>query len=149
MLLRFGGHAAAAGLTLREERLGEFEAAFEQVCRELISPAQLTRTLETDGPLESGYYSLDAVRMMQQEVWGQAFPAPVFADRFEVLSQRILKDKHLKLKLRKGKQNFDAIQFNFAEAAAPDRIHAAFRVDINEWNGRQTVQLLLEHFEPG
>ncbi|MBK9020799.1 MAG: single-stranded-DNA-specific exonuclease RecJ [Sulfuritalea sp.] len=149
LLLRFGGHAAAAGLTLREERLADFEAAFEQVCRELISPAQLTRTLETDGPLESGYYSLDAVRMMQQEVWGQAFPAPVFADRFEVLSQRILKDKHLKLKLRKGKQNFDAIQFNFAEAAAPDHIHAAFRVDINEWNGRQTVQLLLEHFEPG
>jgi single-stranded-DNA-specific exonuclease len=147
LLLRFGGHAAAAGLTLREERLGEFEAAFERVCSELISPAQLTRTLETDGPLESGYYSLDAVRMMQQEVWGQSFPAPVFADRFEVLSQRILKDKHLKLKLRKGKQNFDAIQFNFAEAAAPDRIHAAFRVDINEWNGRQTVQLLLEHFE--
>ncbi|MBI5791850.1 MAG: single-stranded-DNA-specific exonuclease RecJ [Rhodocyclales bacterium] len=152
LLLRFGGHAAAAGLTLREERLAEFEASFEQVCRELISPAQLTRTLETDGPLESGYYSLDAVRMMQQEVWGQAFPPPMFADRFEVLSQRILKDKHLKLKLRKGKQSFDAIQFNFAEAAtaaAPDRIHAAFRVDINEWNGNQTVQLLLEHFEPG
>ncbi|MBL8479318.1 MAG: single-stranded-DNA-specific exonuclease RecJ, partial [Sterolibacteriaceae bacterium] len=147
LLLRFGGHAAAAGLTLREERLAEFDAALEQVCRELVSPAQLTRTLETDGPLESGYFSLDAVRMMQQEVWGQAFPAPLFADRFEVLSQRILKEKHLKLKLRKGERSFDAIQFNFTEAAAPDRIHAAFRVDINEWNGRQTVQLLLEHIE--
>jgi len=62
------------------------------------------------------------------------------------MNQRILKDKHLKLKLRKGSQRFDAIQFNFAEAAA-ERIHAAFRVDINEWNGTQTVQLLLEHFE--
>ena len=150
LLLRFGGHAAAAGLTLDEDRLAEFEGAFEQVCRELLSPADLSRTLETDGPLESGYFSLDAVRMMQQEIWGQAFPAPVFADNFEVLSQRLLKDKHLKLKLQKGKQRFDAIQFNFADgsvSAAPDRIRAAFRVDINEWNGTQSVQLLLEHFE--
>ena len=150
LLLRFGGHAAAAGLTLREDGLSEFETAFEQVCRELLSPAQLTRTMETDGPLESGYFSLDAVRLMQQEVWGQAFPAPVFADSFDVLNQRILKDKHLKLKLQKGNQRFDAIQFNFADASAkpaPDRIRAAFRVDINEWNGTQTVQLMLEHFE--
>ena len=147
LLVRFGGHAAAAGLTLNEDRLGEFEAAFETVCRELLSPAQLTRTLETDGELESGYYSIDAVRLMQQEVWGQAFPAPVFADSFEVLNQRILKDKHLKLKLQKGKLRFDAIQFNFAESA-PEKIRAAFRVDINEWNGVSTVQLMLEHFEP-
>ena len=151
LLLRFGGHAAAAGLTLREERLAEFEAAFETVCAELLSPAELTRTLETDGPLESGHFSIEAVRLMQQEVWGQAFPAPLFADSFEVVNQRILKDKHLKLKLQKGKQRFDAIQFNFVDGnanAAPNRIHAAFRVDINEWNGTQTVQLMLEHFEP-
>jgi|APLak6261675998_1056109.scaffolds.fasta_scaffold01493_2 single-stranded-DNA-specific exonuclease len=150
LLLRFGGHAAAAGLTLAEDRLAEFEAGFEQVCRELLSPAELTRTLETDGPLESGYFSLEAVRLMQQEVWGQAFPAPIFADSFEVLNQRILKDKHLKLKLQKGGQRFDAIQFNFSDGFAngvPGRIHAAFRVDINEWNGTQTVQLMLEHFE--
>ncbi|MCX7167809.1 MAG: single-stranded-DNA-specific exonuclease RecJ [Rhodocyclales bacterium] len=151
LLLRFGGHAAAAGLTLNAGRLVEFEAAFEKVCRELLSPADLSRTLETDGPLESGYFSLDAVRLMQQEVWGQAFPAPVFADSFDVLSQRVLKEKHLKLKLQKGSQRFDAIQFNFADEfvnGAPDRIRAAFRVDINEWNGTQAVQLMLEHFEP-
>jgi single-stranded-DNA-specific exonuclease len=150
LLLRFGGHAAAAGLTLREERLAEFEAAFEKVCGELLSPAELTRTLETDGPLESGYFSVDAVRLIQQEVWGQAFPAPLFADSFEVLNQRILKERHLKLKLQKGTQRFDAIRFNFTEGsagAAPERIRAAFRVDINEWNGTQTVQLLLEHIE--
>lgn len=146
LLLRFGGHAAAAGLTLMEDRLGEFEASFETVCRELLSPADLSRTLETDGPLESGYFSLEAVRLIQQEVWGQAFPAPVFADSFEVLNQRILKDRHLKLKLQKNGRRFDAIQFNFSENA-PERIHAAFRVDINEWNGTQTVQLMLEHFE--
>jgi single-stranded-DNA-specific exonuclease len=146
LLLRFGGHAAAAGLTLQEDRLPEVEAAFEQVCRELLSPAELTRTLETDGALETGYYSTEAVRLMQQEVWGQGFPQPLFSDEFEVLNQRILKDKHLKLGLRKGGQQFDAIQFNFADSA-PARIRAAFRVDINEWNGRQNVQLMIEHFE--
>jgi single-stranded-DNA-specific exonuclease len=146
LLLRFGGHAAAAGLTLSEDRLAEFEAEFENVCRELLSPADLSRTLETDGPLETGYFSLEAVRLMQQEVWGQSFPAPLFADSFEVMNQRILKDKHLKLKLRKGSQRFDAIQFNFAESAQAAST-PPFRVDINEWNGTQTVQLLLEHFE--
>ncbi|HLA36354.1 MAG TPA: single-stranded-DNA-specific exonuclease RecJ, partial [Rhodocyclaceae bacterium] len=147
LLLRFGGHAAAAGLTLEEDRLAEFEDAFEQVCREILSPAQLTRQIETDGPLETGYFSLDTVRLLQREIWGQAFPPPLFADTFQVLSQRLLKDKHLKLKLKKGQQQFDAIQFNFADSA-PDRIYAAFKVDINEWNGRQDIQLLLEHFEP-
>lgn len=146
LLLRFGGHAAAAGLTLHEARLDEFIQAFETVCHELIAPADLTRTLETDGPLESGYYSIDAARLLQQEVWGQAFPTPVFSDTFDVVQQRLLKEKHLKLRLKKGGLLFEAIQFNFS-GSAPNRIHAAFRLDINEWNGNQTVQLLLEHFE--
>ncbi|MCK9990816.1 MAG: single-stranded-DNA-specific exonuclease [Rugosibacter sp.] len=146
LLLRFGGHAAAAGLTLEEDRLTEFEDLFEAICQELLSPADLTRTLETDGVLESGYFSLDAVRLMQQAVWGQAFPAPLFDDTFDVTHQKLLKDKHLKLRLKKGQTQFDAIQFNFV-GSAPDRIHAAFRLDINEWNGNQTVQLLLEHFD--
>ena len=147
LLLRFGGHAAAAGATLRADGLAEFEASFEAVCTEWLSPAELTRTLETDGPLEAGYFSLEAARLIQQEVWGQGFPAPVFADEFEVLQQRILKEKHLKLTLRKGKHTFDAIQFNFTDNPTP-RIHAAFRLDLNEWQGRQSVQLMLEHFSP-
>jgi single-stranded-DNA-specific exonuclease len=147
LLLRFGGHAAAAGATLRADGLETFEQSFEQVCREWLTPVQLTRTLETDGPLESGYYSIDAARLLQQEVWGQGFPPPVFADEFEVLQQRILKEKHLKLTLRRGQQTFDAIQFNFAANPTP-RIQAAFRLDINEWQGRQSVQLMLEHFAP-
>ena len=146
LLLRFGGHAAAAGLTLFEDRLSEFEVAFELVCQQSLTPADLTRSFETDGALESGYYSLESVRLMQQEVWGQTFPAPLFSDEFEVLNQRVLKEKHLKLKLQKGTQRFDAIQFNFAESA-PNKIRAAFRLDINEWNGAQSVQLMLEHFE--
>ena len=147
LLLRFGGHAAAAGLTLQEHRLAEFEAAFEEVCASLISPAARTRVLETDGPLESGYYSLETARLLNEAIWGQGFPAPVFSDTFEVVQQRILKDKHLKLTLKKGNARFDAIRFNFADAPG-ERIHAAFRLDINEWNGVSNVQLMLEHFEP-
>ncbi len=147
LLRRFGGHAAAAGVTLMEDDLPEFEAAFEEVARALIDPAQLTRTLTTDGALESGYYSLEAARLLQQAIWGQGFPAPMFSDVFEVERQKLLKDKHLKLTLKRGKQRLEAIQFNFAESA-PARIHAAFRLDINEFNGTANVQLILEHFEP-
>ncbi len=147
MIKRFGGHAAAAGLTLMETDLPVFEAAFEQIARALLTPAALTRTIETDGPLEAGYYGLAAARLLQEAIWGQGFPAPLFSDRFEVLQQRLLKDKHLKLTLKKGKARLEAIRFNHTENA-PEHIHAAFRVDINTWQGESRVQLLLEDFEP-
>jgi single-stranded-DNA-specific exonuclease len=147
LLLRFGGHAAAAGLTLREADLATFEAAFEAVAQSLIAPADLTRTLHTDGPLEGGYLSLESARLLRGQIWGQGFPAPLFSDVFEVVAQRVLKDKHLKLKLRKGQAGFDAIRFNFAEAP-PQRIRAAFRLEANQFNGAETLQLLIEHFEP-
>ncbi|MDP2172032.1 MAG: single-stranded-DNA-specific exonuclease RecJ [Rhodocyclaceae bacterium] len=146
LIMRFGGHAAAAGLAIREEGLGAFTAAFEEISRALLTPATLTRTYETDGPLEAGYYSLIPARLLQDAVWGQGFPAPLFADQFEVVQQRLLKDKHLKLTLKKGNVRLDAIRFNHPDSA-PDRIHAAFRLDINEWQGEAKVQLVLEHFE--
>ncbi len=146
LLLRFGGHAAAAGLTLKENDLAEFEMLFERVARAWLPPAALTRTLETDGPLEAAYFGLTSARLLQEAVWGQGFPAPLFADEFDVVQQRLLKDKHLKLTLQQGRAHFDAIRFNHA-AGAPDRIRAAFRLDINEWQGEANVQLVLEHFE--
>jgi single-stranded-DNA-specific exonuclease len=146
LLKRFGGHAAAAGLTLLERDLPLFETAFEEIARALLAPAALTRTLETDGPLEAGYYGLIPARLLQDAVWGQGFPAPLFADEFEVVQQRLLKEKHLKLTLKKGKARLEAIRFNHAESA-PERIHAAFRLDINEWQGEARVQLIVEHFE--
>jgi single-stranded-DNA-specific exonuclease len=145
LLKRFGGHAAAAGLTLDEEDLAEFEAEFEAVARRLIAPEELKRTLVTDGALEAGYRGIDTVRLLQNEIWGQAFPPPVFSDTFEVESQRLLKDKHLKLVLRQNRVRFEAIRFNSTEPAAP-RIQAAYRLDINEWNGTASVQLLIEDF---
>lgn len=147
LIKRFGGHAAAAGLTIDEADFERFAAALEDVMRKLVSPDILTRTMETDGALETGYFSLDAVRLMQAQVWGQGFPQPLFEDVFKVERQRILKDAHLKLNLTKNDARFEAIRFNFAEVV-PDRIRAAYRLSINEYNGVQSVQLMLEHIEP-
>jgi len=149
LLIRFGGHAAAAGLTLLEDDLPLFEEAFEQVARELLSPADLTRTLETDGPLESAYYNIESARLLQQEVWGQGFPQPLFADHFEVVSQKLIKEKHLRLTLRAGNSNgkIEAMWFN-AACTVGKQIEAAFRLQINDYMGQQTVQLMIEHCNP-
>ena len=146
LILRFGGHAMAAGLTIRETDLPRFEAIFENVVQSLIDPADLTRRLETDGALEDSLYNLETARLLEREIWGQGFAPPVFDDTFRVENQRILKDKHLKLQLKKGNTRIDAIQFNHADPAAPN-IHAAFRLAVNEYNGVSSIQLMLEHFE--
>ena len=147
LILRFGGHAMAAGLTLREADLEHFQALFEQVVQGLIDPANLTRSLETDGPLEDSLYNLETARLLEREIWGQGFAAPVFDDTFRVENQRVLKDKHLKLQLRKGNTRLEAIRFNHAEPAGTN-IHAAFRLSVNEYNGVASIQLMLEHFDP-
>jgi len=146
VLLRFGGHAAAAGATLREDDFPRFATTFAEVASELLNPADLTRTLETDGSLEGGYMSLEIAKLLEAEVWGQGFPAPLFYDEFEVEQQRVLKEKHLKLRLKKGQARFDAIQFNFSVSPG-DRLRAAYRLSINEWNGVQSTQLMIEHLD--
>jgi len=146
LLLRFGGHAMAAGVTMRETDFTHFRELFAQVADELLAAADRARTLETDGGLEAAYFSIATARLLEAEVWGQGFPAPLFEDEFVVESQRILKDKHLKLRLRKGMQILDAIQFNFAQAPGSS-IRAAYRLAINDFNGVQTPQLMIEHIE--
>ena len=146
LLLRFGGHAMAAGATLRESDFERFRELFEGIAEELIAPADRTRTLETDGRLEAGYVSIKTVALLENEVWGQGFPAPIFEDEFVVESQRILKEKHLKLRLRKGELRLEAIQFNFSESPGAT-IRAAYRLAINDYNGVQTPQLMIEHLE--
>ena len=113
---------------------------------ELLSPADLTHTLETDGSLEESHFSIATARLLEDEVWGQGFPAPLFEDEFVVESQRILKEKHLKLRLRKGRLAIDAIQFNFSRAPGAT-VRAAYRLAINEYNGAQSTQLLIEHID--
>ena len=147
LLVRFGGHAMAAGVTLRDGDFAQFQSLFATVAGELLSPADLTRTLETDGGLESGYFSLDAARLLENEIWGQGFPPPVFVDDFDVEQQRVLKEKHLKLRLRKGNTRIDAIQFNFS-TQPQSRTRAAYRLAINEYMGVESPQLMVEHLAP-
>ncbi|WP_434516823.1 single-stranded-DNA-specific exonuclease RecJ [Dechloromonas sp. ARDL1] len=146
LLVRFGGHAMAAGATLREGDFERFSQTFATVAKELLDPADLTRTLETDGNLEGGYLSLEAARLLENEIWGQGFPAPLFVDEFDVEQQRVLKEKHLKLRLRKGNSRIDAIQFNFSTQPG-GRTRAAYRLAINEYMGVESPQLMVEYLE--
>ena len=146
LILRFGGHAAAAGLSIRAEDLAQFSELFESTVRELITAADLARSIETDGPLESAYMNLDTIRLLEREVWGQGFPQPLFCDRFAVASQRVVGDKHLKLRLQKDGKSFEAIRFNSLGPAA-GAIRAAYRLALNEYNGVQSVQLVVEEWE--
>jgi len=146
LLIRFGGHAMAAGVTVHAANYEKFRDCFAAIAGELLAPADLTRTLETDGPLEGGYISLDTARLLENEIWGQGFPAPLFVDEFDVEQQRVLKDKHLKLRLRKGNSRIEAIQFNFAHQAGPTA-RLTYRLAINEYMGVESPQLMVEHLE--
>jgi single-stranded-DNA-specific exonuclease len=146
LLIRFGGHAMAAGATVNAENFEKFRESFAQVAAELLAPADLTRTLETDGNLEGAYFSLETTRLLENEIWGQGFPAPLFMDEFEVEQQRVLKEKHLKLRLRKGGTRIDAIQFNFSTQPG-HTTRDAYRLAINEYMGVETTQLMVEHLE--
>lgn len=147
VMTKFGGHAMAAGLTIHAEAFDAFSQAFEAVGRDWLTQNQLERVIETDGELEDSYYSVEFITLMDQQVWGQGFAPPVFCDHFRVLSQRILKEKHLKLQLEKGGRKYDAIWFGHTDAL-PDHAKVAFRLDANEYNGKTTVQLMVEHAEP-
>ena len=146
LLIRFGGHAMAAGATVNAKNFEKFREQFALVAAELLAPADLTRTLETDGNLEGAYFSLETTRLLENEIWGQGFPAPLFLDEFEVEQQRVLKEKHLKLRLRKGGTRIDAIQFNFANQPG-HTARVAYRLSINEYMGVETTQLMVEYLE--
>jgi single-stranded-DNA-specific exonuclease len=146
LLLRFGGHAAAAGLTLRAADFERFARGFEAVARELLSPAQLARSIETDGSLEPAYLDLGLAQLFDRQVWGQGFPQPLFCDDFEVLGQRVVGEKHLKLKLARGGRTLEAMRFNALDPL-PQQVRAAYRLSVEEFRGMQNLQLVIEHWE--
>jgi len=146
LILRFGGHAAAAGLTLRESEFARFRAAFEIVANSLLSAADLERVIETDGALPLEHCTLEAARVLEHQVWGQGFAAPTFDDEFTVARQRVVGQRHLKLRLVKDNREVEAMLFAHA-TPLPDRIHAVYRLAVNEWNGAQTLQLTIEHWQ--
>ena len=146
VLLRFGGHAMAAGCTIGEENFEVFEQALQQVAREWLDAATLTRRIDTDGPLPAEYRRTDVVETLHKEVWGQGFAAPTFSEELEVVSQRLVGEKHLALKLKHQGQPVDGIWFGHTEAL-PARVTLAFRLDADEWQGVRRVRFLVEGAE--
>lgn len=157
LILKFGGHAAAAGLTINTDRFEKFCEVFEQVAQTLLTPTDLTRVIETDGDLGVSEINMELAEYLNQQVWGQGFPQPAFNARFFVESQRIVGEKHLKLKLRKldstikdqtprkSAESYDGILF-FHNDPLPDCIDAVYRLQVNEYNGKSTLQFLLEYW---
>ncbi len=143
VLQRFGGHAMAAGCSIAEAHFDEFDRALQQVAAEWLDAATLTRTLRTDGPLAVEWFNAQTVTLLEAQVWGQGFEPPLFCDEVEVLQQRLVGDKHLKLRVRHAGSLRDAIWFGRAEPL-PERVRLAYRLSLDEWQGRQRVQMVVE-----
>jgi single-stranded-DNA-specific exonuclease len=143
VLRRFGGHAMAAGCTLAEQDWPTFAGALQQVATEWLQPETLNRCLATDGPLGGEYFNITTVATLDAQVWGQGFEAPVFCDEVDVLQQRLVGEKHLKLRVRHAGQLRDAIWFGHAEPL-PARVRLAYRLNLDEFQGRQRLQMVVE-----
>jgi single-stranded-DNA-specific exonuclease len=146
VLLRFGGHAMAAGCTIDEENFDTFEQALQEVAHEWLDAGTLTRRLDTDGPLPPEYRRTDVVDTLHTAVWGQGFAAPTFSEELEVVSQRLVGEKHLALKLKHQGQPVDGIWFGHTESL-PAKVTLAFRLDADEWQGVRRVRFLIEGAE--
>lgn len=147
LLLRFGGHAMAAGCTLAEDDFFTFESALQQVAAEALDAATLQRTLWVDGPLGPEGFEPATVRTLDAQVWGPSFEPPLFCDEVEVVSQRLVGGKHLKLGVRLHGQVRDAVWFGRTEPV-DDRVRLAYRVAVDSWNGRERVQMMVEAAVP-
>ncbi|NBI42407.1 single-stranded-DNA-specific exonuclease RecJ [[Haemophilus] felis] len=155
LILKFGGHAMAAGLSIYEAKLPEFQQAFNQIVSEFLDQDRLQGIVWTDGELDAAQLNLDtAERLKQAGPWGQAFPEPSFDGEFKLLQQRLVGERHLKMLLEptNGGPLLDAIAFNIDTALYPDlsikTAKLAYKLDINEFRGNRSVQLLVEHIEP-
>lgn len=145
VILKFGGHAMAAGCTVAKDQFPVFERAFAQVAQEWLDAATLTRRLDTDGPLSPEYCRAELVDTLHREVWGQGFAPPTFSEEVEIVSQRLVGEgkNHLSLKLLHQGRPVDGIWFGHTDPL-PARVLLAFRLDVNEWKGERRVQFLVE-----
>ncbi|MEZ0288133.1 MAG: single-stranded-DNA-specific exonuclease RecJ, partial [Methylophilus sp.] len=146
LLLRFGGHAMAAGLTINETEFERFNTAFEAVVASLLTPADLESVIEVDGKLDANDVHWDMACAIERQVWGQGFPQPIFCDKFTVMEQRIVGERHLKMTLARDGRRFDAIFFQ-QQAFLPKDILAVYQLQTNQYNGVQAVQLCLRHWQ--
>jgi single-stranded-DNA-specific exonuclease len=155
LITKFGGHAMAAGLSLPQENFGAFAAAFDAEVRRHLVEGDLTGRLQSDGALEVADFQLDIARALKHAgPWGQHFPEPMFHGVFEVVQQRIVGERHLKLVLKSecGGVQMDGIAFNVNREVWPNPqtrwVEAAYRLDVNEFRGQETVQLIVVHLTP-
>jgi single-stranded-DNA-specific exonuclease len=152
LIERFGGHAMAAGLSLKACDYQRFAAAFDAIARELIDAERLQAVLYTDGELPPGAASLALARQLREAgPWGQAFPEPLFDNLFECVSWKVMGERHLRLQLRDPRDGVlhDAVMFNaYHGQPPPPQLRAAYELTINDWQGRETPRLLLRHIEP-
>ena len=155
LIVKFGGHAMAAGLSLKQENYERFQRAFDQEAHRLLKREDLTGQIASDGELEEAELDLPIAQLLREGgPWGQGFPEPMFDGEFELLDQRIVGEKHLKLSLGlpSSKRVVDAISFNVDLAKWPNqkakRIYLAYKLDVNEFRGVRSPQLMVEHLEP-
>lgn len=155
LIERFGGHAMAAGLTLPGDALAAFDAAFVEVATRRLSSSDLEQEILSDGCLEDRELSLETAELLRGAgPWGQGFPEPLFDNVFDVSATRVLKERHLKLRVQLpgGHHAIDALAFNQADQVPdplPDRVHLVYRLDVNEFRGRRSPQLVVEHIAAG
>jgi single-stranded-DNA-specific exonuclease len=147
LVQRFGGHAMAAGLTIAEDKLAPFTAAFDRVARAQLSAADLASEVESDGPLAGDEITLALAEALEGPVWGQGFPAPSFDDTFAVAEQRIVAGSHSRLSLALDGRTFEAMLFRHT-APLPTRIRAVYRPEVNRYQGLAALQLIVLHWEP-
>ena len=143
VLVRFGGHAMAAGATVVSGGLTDFEAALQEIAREWLRPSDLQKMLITDGPLELEWFNAETARVLEGQVWGQGFEPPLFCDEVDVLQQTLVKDRHLRLRVKHQGVMREAIWFGHTEPLAT-KVHLAYRLQVDEWNGQQRVQMVVE-----
>ena len=153
LLQKFGGHAMAAGMSIRREHFSDFAIAFDQVVHELLDDQDLQPVLVSDGAIPPQQMTLETAEALAAGgPWGQAFVEPLFDDVFDIVSKRIVGERHWKLVLRhvSGAPCVDAIAFNTVEdfPELPQRVHVAYRLDINEWRGQTSLQMRIDHLEP-
>lgn len=152
LIQKFGGHAMAAGLTISRQSLDVFTKAFDEIVSAQVTDAQLQHSLMSDGELLAEEFNLETASLLRDSgPWGQAFPEPSFDDSFGILEQRIVGDKHLKLRLSKGEKILDAMAFFVDTSEWPNHrcqtIRAVYRLDVNEYKGRRNIQLIIEYME--
>jgi single-stranded-DNA-specific exonuclease len=146
LIVRFGGHAMAAGLTIAESGYSRFAEAFERALEEMLPAEARLLTVQTDGALEAAHRTLEVARLLEAQIWGQGFPQPLFCDTFAVESQRVVGERHLKLMLAKDGRRIEAMRFGSLQPL-PAQVRAAYRLGVNDFNGMKTVQINVEHFE--